>query len=79
MEELDLTKAESGCGANSASIRLLKFWLEVGGNKEIKVIALKGSQEEQVNMWIDVMSEKGVKLVDKKDEKDKIVYTIFLP
>ncbi len=30
-------------------------------------------------MWIDLMSEKGVKLVDKKDEKDKIVYTIFLP
>ncbi|ACP34412.1 conserved hypothetical protein [Sulfolobus islandicus Y.G.57.14] len=79
MEELDLTKAESGCGANSASVRLLKFWLEVGGNREIKVIAQKGSQEEQVNMWIGLMSEKGVKLVDKKDEKDKIVYTIFLP
>ncbi len=42
MEELDLTKAESGCGANSASVRLLKFWLEVGGNREIKVIAQKG-------------------------------------
>ncbi|WP_338603457.1 hypothetical protein V6M85_04360 [Sulfolobus tengchongensis] len=79
MEELDLTKAGTGCGADSPAIRLLRFWLEVGGNKEVKVIAIKGSQESQVEMWLNMMSEKGVKLINKIDEKDKIVYTIFLP
>ncbi len=79
MDELDLTKADTRCGADSPSIRLLRFWLEVGGNKEIRVVALRGVQEDQVDMWITAMNEKGVRLVNKASEKDKVVYTIFLP
>lgn len=79
MEELDLTKADTRCGSDSPAIRLSRFWLEVGGNKEVRVIALRGVQEDQVNMWLMAMSEKGVRLINKKSENDKIIYTIFLP
>ncbi|MEM0363332.1 MAG: hypothetical protein QXH75_05995 [Sulfolobaceae archaeon] len=79
MEELDLTKSEEGCGANSPAVRLLRFWLEVGGNKEVKVIAMKGSQENSVNMWLESMSDHGVKLINKVDQDGKVIYTIFLP
>ncbi|AHC51398.1 hypothetical protein SUSAZ_05110 [Sulfolobus acidocaldarius SUSAZ] len=80
MESLDLTTdVEKGtCESGSTYMSLLRFWLEVGGNKEVKVIAWKGRQEGQVDNWVSQMADKGVKIVDKKINNEKVTYIIYL-
>ncbi|MEM4080352.1 MAG: hypothetical protein QXY37_03420 [Metallosphaera sp.] len=78
-EEVDLTKQSGGCGANSPAVTLMKTWLEKGGNRNIKVVATPGVQVDQVEMWVAAMSEQGDKLIEKKIEDGKVVFTISLP
>lgn len=79
MNRLDLTKLSGGCGANSPSVALMKFWLESGGSQEIQVIALNGVQADQVDMWAAAMQDKGVKILKKEVVDNKVIYTIYLP
>ncbi|MDT7900652.1 MAG: hypothetical protein RRE78_01935 [Acidianus sp.] len=79
MKELDLTKQSGGCGANTPSVSLMKFWLETGGNQEVKIIALQGVQADQVEMWAMAMQEKGVKILNKEFSENKVIYTVYLP
>ncbi|BDC18150.1 hypothetical protein [Acidianus sp. HS-5] len=79
MKELDLTKQSGGCGSNTPSVSLMKFWLEIGGNQEVKIIALQGVQADQVEMWAMAMQEKGVKILNKEFNEDKVIYTVYLP
>ncbi|ARM75090.1 hypothetical protein [Acidianus manzaensis] len=79
MNELDLTKSSGGCGANSPSVSLMKFWLEVGGNQEVKIIVTQGVQADQVDMWAAAMQDKGVKILNKEIKEDRVIYTVYLP
>ncbi|ABP94781.1 MULTISPECIES: hypothetical protein [Metallosphaera] len=78
-DEVDLTKQSGGCGANSPAVTLMKFWLETGGNRDIKVFATPGVQADQVDMWAMAMSDQGVKILKKDNEDGKVVYIIHLP
>lgn len=79
MKVLDLRESDTKCGSSSPALSIMKFWLSEGGNQEVEIIALKGIQADQVEMWAEAMKEKGVKILDKKDEGDKIVYKVYLP
>lgn len=79
MNELDLSKQSGGCGASTTSISLMKFWLETGGNQEVKIIAQQGVQADEVEMWAMAMQEKGVKILKKEILGDKVIYNIYLP
>jgi len=77
--ELDLTVADTKCGSDSPSVRIMRFWVEVGGDKDVVIKALKGVQVDQVEMWSLAMEEKGVKVLEKKDEGNVMIYKIHLP
>ncbi|EZQ10847.1 MULTISPECIES: hypothetical protein [Acidianus] len=79
MTDLDLSNQSGGCGSNSPALTLMKFWLEVGGNQKVSVIAQEGVQADQVEMWAAAMQEKGVKILNKTLKGNKIIYEIFLP
>jgi len=79
MKVLDLRESDTKCGSSSPALSIMKFWLSEGGNQEVEIIALKGIQADQVEMWAEAMKEKGVKILDKNDEGDKIVYKVYLP
>jgi hypothetical protein len=57
----------------------MRKWLETGGNREIKVLATPGAQEDQVEMWAQAMKEQGVKIVSKEKVDAKVTYLIYLP
>jgi ABC-type metal ion transport system substrate-binding protein len=78
-EEIDLTKETGSCGANAPAVVLMRKWLETGGNREIKVLATPGAQEDQVEMWAQAMKEQGVKIVSKEKVDGKVTYLIYLP
>lgn len=78
-EEIDLSKETGGCGANAPAVVLMKKWLELGGNREIKVLATPGVQVDQVEMWAEAMKEQGVKILSKEERDGRIVYSIYLP
>jgi hypothetical protein len=77
--ELDLTVADTKCGSDSPSVRIMRFWVEVGGEKDIIIKALKGVQVDQVDMWAIAMEDKGVKILEKKDEGNSVLYKVRLP
>jgi predicted metalloenzyme YecM len=78
LSELDLTQADAKCSTDSASVRLMKKWLEIGeGN--IKVIALKGIQTDTLEMWAQAMADKGVKILEKQENGDRVIYLVHLP
>ncbi|BFH73635.1 hypothetical protein SJAV_15790 [Sulfurisphaera javensis] len=79
MKVLDLRQSDTKCGSNSPALSIMRFWLSEGGGQEIEIIALKGLQADQVEMWAEAMKEKGVKILSKSDEGDKIVYKVYLP
>ncbi|QKR00557.1 hypothetical protein GWK48_09355 [Metallosphaera tengchongensis] len=79
VDEIDLTKQSGGCGANSPAVTLMKYWLESGGNREVKVLATPGVQSDQVEMWATAMGEQGVKILKKDNENNMMVYIIHLP
>jgi len=79
MKVLDLRESDTKCGSNSPALSIMRFWLGEGGNQEVEIIALKGIQADQVEMWAEAMKEKGVKILDKNDEGDKIIYKVYLP
>lgn len=79
MKVIDLRQSDTKCGSNSPALTIMRFWLGEGGNQEVEIIALKGIQADQVEMWAEAMKEKGVKILSKSDEGDKIVYKIHLP
>ena len=79
MKVLDLRESDTKCGSSSPALKIMNFWLSEGGNQEVQIIALKGVQADQVEMWAEVMKERGVKILDKNDEGDKIVYKVYLP
>ncbi|WP_126450048.1 hypothetical protein [Sulfodiicoccus acidiphilus] len=78
MSELDLTQADAKCSTDSASVRLMKKWLEIGEG-DIKVVALKGIQTDVVEMWAQAMRDKGVKILGKQEQGDRVVYLVHLP
>jgi hypothetical protein len=57
----------------------MRFWLSEGGNQEVEIIAVKGVQSDQVEMWAEAMKDKGVKILSKSDEGDKVIYRVYLP
>jgi hypothetical protein len=57
----------------------MRFWLSEGGNQEVEIIAVKGVQADQVEMWAEAMKDKGVKILSKLDEGDKVIYKVYLP
>jgi hypothetical protein len=57
----------------------MRFWLSEGGNQEVEIIAVKGVQSDQVEMWAEAMRDKGVKILSKSDEGDKVIYRVYLP
>jgi hypothetical protein len=57
----------------------MRFWLSEGGNQEVEIIAVKGVQADQVEMWAEAMKDKGVKILSKQDEGDKVIYKVYLP
>ncbi|MEW9491834.1 MAG: hypothetical protein TQ35_0006500 [Candidatus Aramenus sulfurataquae] len=79
MKELDLSQQSGGCGSNSTSVRLMRFWLESGGNQTVKIIAQQGVQADEVEMWATVMQERGVKVLKKELVDGKVVYEVYLP
>ncbi len=79
MNELDLSKQPGGCGANTTSVSLMRFWLETGGNQEVRIIAQQGVQADEVEMWVMAMQEKGVKILKKEISDSKVIYNIYLP
>ena len=79
MKVLDLRQSDTKCGSNSPALSIMRFWLSEGGNQEVEIIALKGIQSDQVELWAEAMKERGVKILDKRDEGDKIIYKVYLP
>ena len=79
MKVLDLRESDTKCGSSSPALSIMRFWLGEGGNQEVEIIALKGIQADQVEMWAEAMKEKGVKILDRNDEGDKIIYKVYLP
>jgi|ECHhosMinimDraft_1075155.scaffolds.fasta_scaffold00022_7 hypothetical protein len=78
MEVLDLLHSDAKCGADSPSMRILTKWVQMGAG-ELKVIALKGIQTDVVDMWIQTFQDKGVKLKEKREEGNTVIYLLELP
>jgi len=79
MKVLDLRQSDTKCGNNSPALSIMRFWLSEGGNQEVEIIAVKGVQSDQVEMWAEAMRDKGVKILSKSDEGDKVIYRVYLP
>lgn len=75
---LDLTKEDANCGTNSPSARIMTRWVQMGKG-ELEVIAQRGVQSDQVEMWIEAFKDSGVKLKERKEIDGNFVYTIELP
>lgn len=76
---LDLRQSDTKCGSSSPALTIMRFWLSEGGNQEVEIIAVKGVQADQVEMWAEAMKDKGVKILSKLDEGDKVIYKVYLP
>ena len=79
MKVLDLRQSDTKCGSNSPALSIMRFWLSEGGNQEVEIIAVKGVQSDQVEMWAEAMKDKGVRILSKNDEGDKVIYRVYLP
>ena len=79
MKTIDLRQSDTKCGSSSPALSIMRFWLSEGGNQEVEIIAVKGVQADQVELWAEAMKERGVKILEKRDEGDKVVYRVYLP
>jgi len=79
MKVLDLRECDTKCVVVLQCYKYNEILFRWRGNQEVEIIALKGIQAGQVEMWAEAMKEKGVKILDKNDGGDKIVYKVYLP
>jgi hypothetical protein len=79
--ELDLLSMKSQCGAGgtTAFTILSNVWYSLDEEAEVKVKASKGFQQENVDLFVMAFSDRGVKVLYKKETQDVVEYVIYLP